>query len=68
VSFSEPGAFLTGTNKLASVNANVSGTNDWTQAVNGYGTGGQLPGVQGNTPQSTGAGAGSVQRGGRAGG
>jgi|SRR5215475_2033461 len=45
----------------------ISGTDDWTQANDGsYGGGKYLPGVQGNTPTSTGAGGGRVMRGGRA--
>jgi len=45
----------------------ISGTSDWTQANDGsYGAGKYLPGVQGNTPTSTGAGSGRVLRGGRA--
>src|SRR5215467_661150 len=44
----------------------ISGPNDWTQANDGsYGGGKYPPGVQGNTPTSTGAGSGRVLRGGR---
>jgi hypothetical protein len=66
VTYTEPGSYLSGTNKQATAAYPVSGPDDGTQGVNGYSTGGNLPGVQGNTPTSTGAGAGSVQVGGRA--
>jgi len=49
------------------VQDNISGHNDWTQAIDGsYGGGPQLPGVAGNMPDGTGAGGGRVLRGGRA--
>ena len=46
----------------------LSGPGDSTQANDsGYGSGGpQLPGIKGNEPTDTGAGGGSVMRGGRA--
>jgi pilus assembly protein FimV len=67
VSYTRPGSFLSGTNVAATVNDTISGTGDWTQAVDGsYGGGPQLPGIAGNMPASTGAGAGRVLRGGRA--
>jgi len=68
VKYTEPGSYLSGTYKQATASDDVSGPNDWTQAIDGsYGGGGpQLPGVKGNEPTSTGAGAGRVLRGGRA--
>lgn len=67
VKFTRPGSYLSGTYVQDTVNDNVSGTDDWTQAVDGsYGGGMDLPGVKGNTPMGTGAGQGRVLRGGRA--
>jgi hypothetical protein len=65
ITYTEPGSYLSGTNKQATAAADVSGTGDWTQADNGYSTGPQLPGIAGNTPTSTGAGGGRVLHGGR---
>lgn len=66
VTYTRPGSYLSGTNQQDTVSDSISGTSDWTQAVDGsYGGGPYLPGVQGNTPLSTGAGAGRVLRGGR---
>jgi hypothetical protein len=64
VRFTMPNAGL-GTNKQLTVQDSVSGPQDWTQVNDsGYGSGGpQLPGLP--EPVSTGAGAGSVLRGGR---
>lgn len=68
VSYTRPGAFLTGTNVTDTVSDDISGIGDWTQAHDGsYGGGPQLPGIAGNMPVSTGAGAGQVRRGGRGG-
>lgn len=68
VTFTRPGSFQSGTYVSDTVHDSVSGTADWTQANDsGYGSGGpQLPGIKGNEPVSTGAGAGRVMRGGRA--
>jgi hypothetical protein len=64
VTFTRPGAYLTGTQVTDTVADNVSGVNDWTQAADGmYGTGPQLPGVAGNMPLGTGAGEGMVENG-----
>jgi hypothetical protein len=67
VTFTRPGSYLTDTYQQDTVSDNVSGTNDWTQANDGSYAGGgqQLPGVAGNEPTSTGAGQGTVRRGGR---
>jgi hypothetical protein len=66
VTYTRPGSFLSGTNVQETVSDSISGTNDWTQAIDGsYGSGPQLPGVQGNMPSGTGAGGGRVLRGGR---
>ena len=66
ITYSRPGAYLTGTNQQDTVHDNISGTGDWTQAIDGSYAGGgpQLPGISGNEPTSTGAGAGRVLRGG----
>jgi hypothetical protein len=65
VTYTRPGSFLSGTNQQDTVHDSVSGTSDWTQAIDGsYGGGPQIPGVAGNMPASTGAGSGSVRRGG----
>lgn len=69
ITYTRPGSFLSGTNIQETVSDNVSGQNDWTQAIDGsYGGGPQLPGIAGNEPQAGGArfqpGAGSVRRGG----
>jgi len=66
ITYTDPGSFLGGTNKAEVAHADVSGPDDWTQGVNGYSTPGNLPGIDGNTPTTTGAGAGRVLRGGRA--
>lgn len=68
VSYTRPGSYLSGTYVQDTVSDSVSGSSDWTQAIDGsYGGGGpQLPGIAGNEPTSTGAGAGRVLRGGRA--
>lgn len=67
VKFTDPGSFLGGTYQSETVNDSVSGTDDWTQAIDGsYGAATNLPGIQGNMPLSTGAGMGRVLRGGRA--
>lgn len=67
VKFTRPGSFLSGTYVQDQVQDSVSGVTDWTQANDsGYGSGGpQLPGIKGNEPGGTGAGAGRVLRGGR---
>ena len=67
VTITRPGSYLSGTYEQDVISDNVSGTNDWTQAIDGsYGGGGkQLPGIAGNEPTSTGAGQGRVLRGGR---
>jgi len=67
VTYTRPGSAISGTNKTDTVQDNISGHNDWTQAIDGsYGGGPQLPGVAGNMPDGTGAGGGRVLRGGRA--
>jgi hypothetical protein len=66
ISYTRPGSYLTGTYQQDTVTDSVSGTNDWTQAIDGsYGGGPQLPGIAGNMPAGTGAGEGSVLKGGR---
>ena len=67
VTYTRPGAFLTGTNIQDTVHDSISGPGDWTQAIDGSYAGGgpQVPGVKGNEPTSTGAGQGRVLRGGR---
>lgn len=67
VTYTRPGSFLSGTNQQDTVSDSVSGPDDWTQAIDGSYAGGgpQLPGIKGNEPTSTGAGAGRVLRGGR---
>jgi hypothetical protein len=65
VTYTRPGSFLSGTNIQDTINDTVSGTDDWTQAIDGsYGGGPQIPGVAGNMPAGTGAGGGRVLRGG----
>lgn len=67
VTYTRPGSYLSGTYKQDVVSDTISGSGDWTQAIDGsYGAGPQLPGIQGNMPDGTGAGAGQVRRGGRA--
>jgi hypothetical protein len=69
VTYTRPGSYLSGTYQMDTVTDDVSGPNDWTQAIDGsYGSGPQLPGIAGNMPDGTGAGAGRVMRGGRAAG
>ena len=67
VRFTRPGSYLSGTYAQDTVNDSISGTADWTQAIDGSyaGAGPQLPGIKGNEPTSTGAGEGRVMRGGR---
>ena len=70
ISYSRPGAFLTGTNQQDAVTDDISGTGDWTQAIDGSYAGGgpQLPGIAGNEPTAGGGryqpGSGRVLRGG----
>jgi hypothetical protein len=65
VTYTVPGSFLSGTNTQATVRDDISGTGDWTQAHDGsYGGNLNLPGIVGNQPLGTGAGAGRVLRGG----
>lgn len=67
VTYTRPGSYLSGTYATDTVTDSVSGTDDWTQAIDGsYGGGPQLPGIKGNMPSGTGAGGGRVLRGGRA--
>lgn len=67
VKYTDPGSYLSGTYQQDTVSDSVSGTDDWTQAIDGsYGGSKNLPGIAGNTPTTTGAGAGRVLRGGRA--
>lgn len=67
VNFTRPGSYLSGTYQQDTTHESVSGTSDWTQAIDGsYGGGPQLPGIEGNMPSGTGAGGGRVMRGGRA--
>ena len=69
VTYTLPGSYLSGTYQKGTVQDSVSGTNDWTQAIDGsYGGSPQLPGIEGNMPAGTGAGDGRVMRGGRAAG
>jgi hypothetical protein len=65
VDFTRPGSYLTGSYGQDTVRDEVEGAGNWTEANDsGYGTGGpKLPGM--NEPTSTGAGQGSVMRGGR---
>lgn len=70
ISYTRPGSFLTGTNITDTVRDDISGTGDWTQAIDGSYAGGgpQLPGIAGNEPTSGGPryqpGTGRVLRGG----
>jgi len=67
VKYTEPGSYLSGTYQQETVSDDISGTSDWTQAIDGsYGAAKNLPGITGNMPTSTGAGQGRVMRGGRA--
>ena len=67
VKYTRPGSYLSGTYVQDNVSDSVSGTDDWTQAIDGsYGGGQNLPGIKGNEPTTTGAGMGRVLRGGRA--
>lgn len=69
VSFTRPGSYLSGTYQQDTTHESISGTSDWTQAIDGsYPGSPQLPGIDGNAPASTGAGGGRVMRGGRAAG
>lgn len=65
VTFTEPGSYLSGTYEQDRVSGDVDGPGEWTEAnASGYGTSGpKLPGMK--EPTSTGAGKGSVMRGGR---
>lgn len=72
ISYTRPGSYLSGTYKSDTVNDDIDGPHDSTQANDqGYATGGpQLPGIKGNEPQA-GDGryqpsSGRVLRGGRA--
>lgn len=71
VSYTRPGSFLTGTNQTETVSDSISGTSDWTQAIDGSYAGGgpQLPGIKGNEPVPGSGpfqpGSGRVMRGGR---
>jgi hypothetical protein len=67
VKFTRPGSYLSGSYVQDTVNDDISGPNDWTQAIDGSYAGGgpQLPGIKGNEPTSTGSGQGRVMRGGR---
>ena len=70
ISYTRPGSFLSGTNQQDTVNDSVSGTSDWTQAIDGSYAGGgpQLPGISGNEPTSGGGryqpGSGNILKGG----
>jgi len=67
VTYTDPGSYLGGTFQSETVSDSVSGTDDWTQAIDGsYGAAKNLPGITGNMPTTTGAGQGRVMRGGRA--
>ena len=67
VKYTLPGSYLSGTYEQDVVADSISGIQDWTQAIDGsYGGSGNLPGIDGNQPTSTGAGGGRVMRGGRA--
>jgi len=66
ITYTEPGSYLSGSYEQETLTDSVSGTSDWTQAIDGsYGGGPQLPGISGNMPDGTGAGSGRVMRGGR---
>lgn len=67
VTYTRPGSYLSGSYEADTVNDTVSGTSDWTQAIDNSYPGGdhQLPGIKGNAPTTTGAGMGRVMRGGR---
>jgi hypothetical protein len=66
VTFTRPGSYLSGTYQQDTVHDSISGPDDWTQAIDGsYGAAVNLPGITGNMPAGTGAGAGRVLRGGR---
>jgi len=67
VTFTRPGSYLSGTYTQDTVNDDIDGAGEWTEANDsGYGTGGpQMPALRGNQPTSTGAGQGRVMRGGR---
>lgn len=66
VKYTRPGSYLSGTYVQDAVNDSISGTSDWTQAIDGSygGAHPQIPGLA--EPTSTGAGGGRVMRGGRA--
>ena len=70
VNYTRPGSYLTGTNATDTVQDNISGPGDWTQAIDGSYAGGgpQLPGIAGNEPTAGGGrfqpGSGRVLRGG----
>ena len=70
ISYTRPGSFLTGTNITDTIRDEISGTGDWTQAIDGSYAGGgpQLPGIAGNEPTSGGGryqpGSGRVLHGG----
>lgn len=72
ITFTRPGAYLSGTNQSETMRDDLSGPTDSTQANDqGYATGGpQLPGIKGNEPQPGQGhryqpGGGRVLRGGR---
>ena len=70
ITYTRPGAYLTGTYQTDTVSDSVSGPSDWTQAIDGSYAGGgpQLPGIAGNEPVPGGryqpGGGGRVLRGG----
>lgn len=69
ISYTDPGSYLGGTYQTHTVNDEVSGPRDWTQAADDLYTGdGNLPGIKEAAAglADTGAGGGHVMRGGRA--
>jgi hypothetical protein len=63
ITYTNPGSFLGGTYTQDTVTDDVSGVNDWTQAIDGSYGGKQIPGL--NMPMGTGAGEGTILKGGR---
>ncbi|HVT98452.1 MAG TPA: hypothetical protein VHE33_13195 [Acidobacteriaceae bacterium] len=62
VTYTDPFGFLGGVNRSVSVQGQVDGEGDWTQANDaGYSGGPQLPILQNNRPTSTGMGQGRVR-------
>lgn len=70
ISYTDPGSYLGGTYQTHTVNDEVSGPRDWSQAADGLytGEGNKMPGIvqADGGLADTGAGQGRVMRGGRA--